>query len=286
MLGVCESCANELTEDGAVKYGGFCSTCFCQNCSKMDNIIRDNLGSNSNLFWMCNACSTMMRSARFKNVMISMNASNAQSFEELKNEIRCSVLDEIRQEIRTSFKEFIEVVPKTPAPVQTGMFSGSSKRKRDNDGKNEPTPKRMVRNQLRRGTDISAQSSAIGVQDLNRFWLYVSDISAETPDDLVTELIQQRLGSTDLKIVKLVPRGKDVRFLSFVSFKVGMPMHLKQKALTDSTWPSEISFREFEEKTNSRRVFWKPAIPSGTVTESSSPSVRSNMTSSTADQRM
>lgn len=223
----------------------------------------------------------MMEKARFKNSLVSTNAAMSQNFEELKNEIRCSVLEEIRLEIRTNFKELIEAVPKTPVPVPNVSFFGSSKRKRENDGKFEPTPKRSA--QLRRGTDTSGEStSKNATTDSNVFWLYLSDISAETPDDCVTNLVHQRLGSTDVKIVKLVPRGKDLRYLNFVSFKVGIPMQLKQKAMTDSTWPSEISFREFEDRSVSRKVFWKPPVVVLSETGTNIPSISTNARTTTA----
>lgn len=264
MVGICESCACEIIDQAVVKCGGFCSAQFCLKCSKMDSTICAKVSSTSNLFWMCNACSKMMDNARFRNAMISTNAAISQNFDELKNEIRCSVLDEIRLEIRTNFKELIEAVPKTPAPapvpVPVVSFFGSNKRKRENDGKSEPTPKRSSQ-PLRRGTDCSGQSVATSATtDSNMFWLYLSDISVQTPEDCVAELVRHRLDSTDLKIVRLVPRGRDVRYLSFVSYKVGMPMQLKQKAMQDSTWPSEISFREFEDRSMPRKVFWKPAV--------------------------
>lgn len=280
MLGVCESCANELIEENVVKCGGFCTAQFCLQCSKIDSTICAKVSSITNLFWMCNACSNMMEKARFRNAMVSTNAAVSQNFDELKNEIRCSVLEEIRLEIRTNFKQLIDAVPKTPAPVPNVAFFGSSKRKRENDGKIEPTPKRL--SQLRRGTDSSGQPASVGTtSESNMFWLYLSDISAGTPDECVTELVHQRLGSRDLKIVKLVAKGKDLRYFNFVSFKVGMPMQLKQKAMQESTWPSEISFREFEERGTSRKVFWKPPVVVRSEEATSISNITSNAETST-----
>lgn len=95
--------------------------------------------------------------------------------------------------------------------------------------------------------------------DENTFWLYLSGVSPKAPDEKVIEMVKNRLETDDLTVVKLVPRGKDTNNLTFVSFKIGMKLDLRAKAMTSSTWPVGIRFREFENHSSSRVGFWNPS---------------------------
>lgn len=58
-----------------------------------------------------------------------------------------------------------------------------------------------------------------------------------------------------LKVVKLVSRRTDCRLLDYISFKVILKDRWKDLALSNSTWPNGIEFREFECR---RKNAWKP----------------------------
>lgn len=73
-------------------------------------------------------------------------------------------------------------------------------------------------------------------------------------------MVKTRLGTDDVKVDKLVPRGKDTSNLTFVSFKIGIAHELKEKAMTSSTWPLGIRFREFENYSSNRMGFWDPTV--------------------------
>nr|XP_019534995.3 uncharacterized protein LOC109406348 [Aedes albopictus] len=258
MLGVCESCANELVEHCVMQCRGFCSARFCFRCASVDEALLESVGRCRQMYWMCHACSKMMENARFRNALISTNVANDLVIEKFKDDIRTEVLNEIRKELNSNFNKLIDAVPKTPIPPagrNPFYFESNSKRGREEDR----TPFRPAK--LLRGNDRSAP----GASDLNnqnsnndKFWLYLSGISPKAPDDSVLGLVKERLETENVKIVKLVPRGRDLSSLNFVSFKVELPAHMKSRAMTTNTWPVGIVFREFEDKSRERRVFWQP----------------------------
>lgn len=92
-----------------------------------------------------------------------------------------------------------------------------------------------------------------------KFWLYLSNIHPDVSDETVTNMVRSNLGTNDATVIKLVPRGKDVRSLTFVSYKIGMAADLKSKAMCLDTWPSGVRFREFED-TGKKRDFLKPVV--------------------------
>ncbi|XP_058813727.1 uncharacterized protein LOC131677732 [Topomyia yanbarensis] len=266
MPGFCESCTDKFSDGrNAVKCGGFCSSSFCAKCCGLNDELFAAVINKSNLFWMCNTCKNIMDKARFRNALVSVESANQMVIEELKNSIRNDILEELKVEIRTNFKTLIDAVPKTPIPGPRQFSFNSAKRKRDNDDTGSNPSK------LLRGTDAAdslTPSIAVNRED-KKFWLYLSGISPDVPDESVTKLAADKLGNSNITVVKLVPRGRDPRTLNFVSYKVGMPTDLKEKAMTASTWPVGIAYREFEEKSDSRKVFWKPNAPdSATMTTS------------------
>ncbi|XP_053691532.1 uncharacterized protein LOC128740050 [Sabethes cyaneus] len=263
MPSVCESCANNIEAGkNSMKCGGFCSALFCAKCCGLNDEIYAAVVNKSNLFWMCNTCKNLMDKARFRNALVSVEKANSELIAALKDQIRNDILQDIKEEIRTNFKTLIDSVPKTPLALAPSPFPlNSAKRKRDRDDIEHSTTRPT---KLLRGTGIctsSTLSEPVSQAD-EKFWLYLSGISPEAPDASVTNLVIEKLGTNDVAVVKLIPRGKDPRTLNFVSYKIGLPLTLKDKAMDSGTWPIGIVYREFEDKTVNRRVFWKPTTAS------------------------
>ncbi|XP_053686437.1 uncharacterized protein LOC128735976 [Sabethes cyaneus] len=279
---VCESCANDIGEGrNFMKCGGFCFATFCVKCCDLHDELAAAVMKKSNLFWMCNTCKNIMDKARFKNALVSVEQANQQLIEELKDQIRKDILEDIKLEIRTNFKTLIDSVPKTPLPQTPGSFSFNSAKRRRGYEENMDTA--VIRpSKLLRGTDATAPTAMPTTSNHTeeKFWLYLSGISPDVADQTVTNLTTEKLGTDNVAVVKLIPRGRDPRLLNFISYKIGLPIDLKAKAMSPDTWPVGIVFREFEDKSVSKRVFWKPptALPTLTV---AGPSQTSNVSANT-----
>lgn len=90
------------------------------------------------------------------------------------------------------------------------------------------------------------------------FSLYLSGFQPMITDTDVEKIISRCLDSNEpMNIIRLVPKGKDVSNMTFVSFKVGLNPALKPKALNAENWPDGVLFREFvdQPKNGTRRVF-------------------------------
>lgn len=86
----------------------------------------------------------------------------------------------------------------------------------------------------------------------------------------------------DPTVVKLVPKGKTIEYLSFVSFKIGLDPSLKSKALDPETWPEGLLFREFEDYGSSK--FWFPLKTNVQVTPLLLPQTSSSPVAPIMDQ--
>ncbi|KAL1381013.1 hypothetical protein pipiens_013780 [Culex pipiens pipiens] len=94
-------------------------------------------------------------------------------------------------------------------------------------------------------------------EEVPRFWLYLSRVSRNVTEAQIAKLAVDRLGVVDVKVKRLVAKGKDVSRMRFISFKVGVHVDLKHKALASATWPDGLVFREFEER--NAEIFWEPS---------------------------
>ena len=105
-------------------------------------------------------------------------------------------------------------------------------------------------------SDLSVPSVAPPVAD--KFWLYLSGLNPLVTDGDVQKIVSRCLGLPGpVDLVRLVPKGKDVNGMSFVSFKIGLDPNTKAKALDPSSWPVGLLFREFinHQKNYDRRVY-------------------------------
>lgn len=269
MLSVCEQCANEFTGT-PVKCMGFCSSLFCKKCSGMTDETQRLIDTNNHLVWMCFACCNILSKSRFHKSVASVNAANEKIIDALKTEIKDSILQDIRTEIRDNFKTLVEAVPSTPLAIQPPPFrpSSRSKRQRDTDVDDDSTNGRPSKQPCATGTRYSEVGSLAinSTSAAPEFWLYLSGIQPDVEEDQVRHMVQESLATNDLKVVKLIPKNRDLRTLSFVSFKVGVSADLREKAMSADTWPRGIRFREFEDHSLTRQGFWRPtAVPVITV---------------------
>lgn len=81
--------------------------------------------------------------------------------------------------------------------------------------------------------------------DSARFWLYITRIAPSVPFEEVDDFVKEQLGSNDLQLIRLVAKDVDNSTLRFVSYKVGMSLSLREKALSPDTWPTGFVFRDF-----------------------------------------
>lgn len=207
--------------------------------------------ANAHCIWICTACKNILAKARFSNAMVSADKANNAIVESLKTEIKDGILAEIRNEIRENFKQ-LAATQKTDQKQSSGTTNG--KRQRDctesgsgNSAKRVATHTQGVATGV---TDEAAMfaSSTNAESTAPLFWLYMKGFRPDVTEEKVSQWVQQKLETDVVKVRKLVPRGRDIRELSFVSFKVGIPEVLQEKALHQDTWPCEILCREFEDK--------------------------------------
>ena len=76
MNGACDYCAKPVkAEDEFIRYMGFCDQTALSKCAKLNTAFLKILSERKNLFWICDACVSLMKMTRFKNALSSISCA-------------------------------------------------------------------------------------------------------------------------------------------------------------------------------------------------------------------
>lgn len=102
-----------------------------------------------------------------------------------------------------------------------------------------------------------------------RAWLFFTRFSPRVTTEQISTMVRGWLaiGPDDVIVRRLTKRDVDVSTLSFVSFKIGVPLSLRDKALCADTWPPGLAFKEFIDAAQDP-VLTQLASPPATTAES------------------
>ena len=234
MESVCCACARGLEKEDEVVCSGFCKSSFHLKCAHLTAETRDAVANCSQLFWMCRACTKMMANACFRQAISSTNSA-VQFMVDEQNK----VLDEIRKEVALNTTKINTILQRTPLPTTPRIPRSQQTlnlRKRPRLLIPDEPPQREIVSEGTKDVEPDDAIPLAAAQKEQLFWLYLSGFDPQATVQQVDKLVRSNL-KTDkaVQVVKLVPRGKTLDELTFVSFKAGIDMRLKDLALTKST---------------------------------------------------
>lgn len=259
---VCQKCKKTVSESDGIFCRGYCGAVFHAICVKIDSSMKDMLGIHEkNVFWMCDSCAELFANDQFRTISKEHRCQSAAlpaAMEAMKSDIV-----EIHSAIN-ALSAKVESIPRTP--VSTFL-----------SGQNGPTWNRNTPKRLRTSDGTPAKPTVHGTRslvgsvktvslDAELVWVYLSAFETCTTENDIATLASDCLAldpNCKPKVVKLVPKGKDLSALNFVSFKIGVPKHLRTAALACETWPEGIQFREFENRRSSTIVTRITSIAEG-----------------------
>lgn len=113
-----------------------------------------------------------------------------------------------------------------------------------------------------KGTNV--ESTCLKAVEIPSFF-HVSRFNPAQTEEEVKSWISRKLEITDpddqsIKCWRLIPKGREVSTLEFISFKIGVFKEHVVKIMDPATWPTNITVRPFEQ-----RGFLKRAYPSITT---------------------
>lgn len=237
----CKKCSTTITGIDIVICRGYCGGFFHLNdCSGVTRAMLSYMtSSKKNLFWMCDGCAELFTNSHFR--AISCQADEKSPLTSLASAIT---------ELRTEIKQLHSQPTPHALPVASPRWPAADRQR----GVKRP---RVVEVNTRASESCRVGSKKpldnvmpvpICIKQADQlFWLYLSRIRPDVTVDAICEMTKAYLNiENNPTVVKLVPKGKSIDSLSFVSFKIGLDPSLKSKALDPETWPEGLLFRQFE----------------------------------------
>lgn len=254
----CDRCAKTVKKNEEyIECMGFCNSVVHMKCDNLNLPFIKNIQERANLFWMCDECTKLMKITRFKSVVSSLGCVISAV---LENQL--TGLSELKAEISKTNKQVADVIVENNN--QVAQLANMVNVATPGRAPNKERPSKRFRedtdapNVVITGTRNIGNNSALAVKPApNLFWVYLSRFHPSVKEDAVENLVRDGLQTSEpIKVVSLVKKGADLSAMNFISFKVGVPVELKDAALDPGSWPEGIVFREFEGP--SKNAVWLP----------------------------
>lgn len=238
----CEKCSLTIKSDCELYTvcEGNCAKWFHADCVGITET--DLCALSTNIIWICDAC--MVLFCRMREKTHADATTNTESLRPIEDEI-C----DLKRTVANIADTLANVILK-PANPSMPLHSTPVSSPKSLDGTNEISCRPVH-------TDSSNYSRST---DSHTFAMYLSNIDKCVTENDISVMVSRTLKtpvSNCYDVVKLVSKCRNTTTLDYVSFKVVLNVELKPLALSASTWPKQIKFREFVNRMNET---WKPCI--------------------------
>lgn len=257
------SCCNKCNRTfgstaDVIMCNGFCNGYFHneKECTGIDKPVAAACKKHKNIWFFCDSCSILMNNNFFKKVLGKDDNICRDQVNDL-NKISEEIANnrKLIEDLQKSISSLQKPKPTLPVWRPIGTPVTSAKRRAVDDASDAHVTVLSNASGVR-GTKLMSVNAKI-IQP--KFWIHISEFETSETEDAVKLLVSDCL-NTDvdkLEAFKLVPKDRDINTLRFISFKVGIPLELKDVALSSSTWPIGLSVRQFD---SSRRPNFRSRI--------------------------
>lgn len=210
-----------------------------------------------NVLWMCDECLLDFcnsRDADENNVEADPRADPCCSHQ--------SVCETQIEELKLKVTEIMETLA-TMIPARTQLQPERHSRQHVEQHSTPVSPSPIHNGHLFHGTkersvcDTMSDNLSLAQNDhVDTFSLFVTNIDRNTTELDIENLVCECLETVDrtkVRVRRLVSKQRE-HDCDFVSYKIDLDRKWRSLAMKPSTWPSNIKFREFE----NRCTFWKP----------------------------
>lgn len=244
----------------------FCKNLFHIKCVKLSISDAAFINEDNNIHWFCDDCNIFTRSDFLCSLLAKVNTIE-KSVKQIDGNL--SVLMSNIPPIKTT-------VPSLETPAGgTRSKTSSKKRKGTQDIALEVTAtKKTSQREITSNVGDDAHNKTFrdallghssGNQDIEmiesiadennevpipsvieeRSWIFVSRLNPTTSADNLSSWLKSKLNSDDVLCFPLIPRGVPLTELKMISFKIGVPRSMLDKAKNRKNWPSGILIRDF-----------------------------------------
>lgn len=262
----CTKCNESITAlpDSIGCSNSSCNALFHARCVGIPRNLLNIITENKYLFFYCDACSEVPPSVQVTPIVaISEQKLSNQSSdtENISGQLVC---------IQESLNKLTDALTKKTVWPNVIESAKTLKRRRvegdiADDSVTIHTPQRKTAKKDPVVVGSADENTGLRVVEPRKL-LVASLFHPLTESENLSNFLKDKLSmaseSTVVRVHKLVPAGKDLATLDYVSFKVDVPGDLFTVLLSPSMWPKGVRVREFEHRPRKPRadaIFLRPA---------------------------
>ncbi|XP_049300531.1 uncharacterized protein LOC125774297 [Anopheles funestus] len=283
MADQCLSCTRAAApEDPSYRCDGFCKRWSHRSCLGVSSAVFKELTKGSAQFlWLCSSCAELRCSGRsvvIAELSAALTDLRTQLMEEFESRLTAAS-ERIKGSVLGSLSHLINVrhpphassstITRTALATNTSASTthtppvdSTNPAKRRLIDRSPPSDVMSPPPTLLTGTApiTSASHAALLLPpETPKFWLYLSRCRPLATVQEVQAFVKEQLGVDDVIARKLVPANRDLSTLTFSSFKVGLSLELRERALSRSSWPVGTVFKEFSERRTNNLTTLSPS---------------------------
>lgn len=236
-------CLPILGLQGKIECYGSCGEVFHLPCVQLNEYDHRRCEESANVLWLCDFCLALFRK-KFAVVVsepVREPDNNESSIETTIHQMQSDIA-----EMKRCFSELRETTIKDHSSISYCQGVPSTSTPKNNSSHNA--------SKLSTGTKIMDQPT----RSSKRFWMFFTRIAKHVTENEVVKMVTDCLHlANPPDIVKITPRWMNEHNVRYNSFKVGFQSINKEIALRESTWPSGLMFREFEDHSH-EIALWEP----------------------------
>lgn len=255
MAGNCGICEQVILVADLINCNGSCKKPFHGKCVNLSNAVMRAIANNANITWNCDTC---IGKINVPGDFTEMSKSLVALTETIANNSK--VLATLVANSNLAQKSFASV-----AAAHAGAFpspsTGSKRRRTDSVFEEMTVPRKTVVV----GSGTASTCEIISVE--MRKDVVASQLHTSTTEEglcaYLKEVHKLNDASNAFRCKMLLPNGKKIEDLDWISFKISLTESLYDKVMLSGNWPQGVTVRDFERRPRSRTAgaFLPKTIP-------------------------
>jgi hypothetical protein len=241
MAGKCSICDEPCTFEESTCCKGPCNRIIHYACTGMPKTVQKFLVDYDNLSFTCDPCLLKC----YKPLENKVDA-----LEENVNSLRTLVTSLLNRTSHTQSKKTLTTKSITigDSPSENEVFFSPPPATNPKIPAANKKPGRNITEIL--GTGPLSENITLAEP---RFWMYLSGLDPSTEECDINDYVKSVFQCDSIKTKKLLPTNRDPDTCEFVSFKIGFPLNMKERAMDPDFWPTGIKIREFNDRIKTKK---------------------------------
>lgn len=256
----CGMCTEVITAlPDSIKCDGPCNMSIHAKCASLTRTAIKMINESSNIFYFCDRCKVFPVKAITEHLIaIKTSISNLSDVMSVQSEKTTKLMDEVAANtIKTDKLTSSSMTPVSGFRLDSQTVLSQKRRRLDTS---PSVPRNASPAPLSRNLLVGSAENGGGLQSVEtRKIVVASQLHNSTTAEQLKAYISEKLSTGEtansIRCNMMLPNGRSVDEVDFLSFKVSVPASLYDSLLKADIWPKGVTVREFVHRSVNTRRF-------------------------------